>query len=551
MSRPISWTLLCAVRAALAVALVGVPVSACVREAPGGVVAAATPEAADAGVEILDAGGNAVDAAVAVALALAVTEPAMSGLGGQTQILLAAPGTDPVAINGTSFAPRATPAVTGADEIVGRRATTIPTAVNTLAYAWRRYGSGNLTWADLVAPAVRLAEEGFVVGPFRHLVWQRHVDDLRGDSVTAALFLAGDGAVPAPGTRFAQPVLAATLRRLASAGAGDFYSGDIARTIAADMRAHGGWITFEDLSSLPDPVELAPLHGTYRGWDVYTLPPPGGGWQVIQILNLLEQSPAEQLSLGSPERLLRLAEALRLGHRERRDGPVRDLVGYHDEVAEKLSKETARRLLAGSRGETTHVTVADAQGFVVSVTASINAFFGARAAAPGLGFLYNDYMREFELADSTHPYALRPGAMPYSSMSPTIVARDGRPALGLGSPGSARIISAVVQVTQLWVDAGVGVRDAVAAPRLHVVPDSVLYLESPDVTPAERRAAHDLGLTVAAPPTDMALGDRNAYFGGVHAVAWDGRRWRGAADPRRDGAVRLARRPRRAGRTMP
>ncbi len=539
------------VRATAWLAAVAAVATACRPAGAGGAVAAASPEAAAAGVEILEAGGNAVDAAVSVAFALAVTEPAMSGLGGQTQMLLAAPGRPPVVINGTSFAPRATPADARADDLRSHRATTVPTTVKTLAYAWRTYGSGRVGWAEVLAPAIRFADEGFAVGRFRQLVWRRHADDLRANDAARALFLHPDGSPPAERERFRQPVLAATLRRLAAQGPADFYRGEIARTIAADMQANGGWITAEDLAALPDPVERAPLHGTYRRWDVYSLPPPGGGWQVLQILNLLELSPPERLRPGGPERLARLARALRIAHRERRDRPVRDLLDYGPEVVERISKETAGRLLRDDGGETTHFSVADGGGMVVSATASINAFFGARAAAPTLGFLYNDYMREFELGDPAHPYALRGGAMPYSSMSPTVLALDGAPALALGSPGSARIISAVAQVVQLWVDAELPIADAVIAPRIHVVPDSLLYLESPDVTPAERRAARDLGLTVAAPPTDIALGDRNAYFGGVHAVVWDGRRWRGAADPRRDGAVRLARRPRPAGRTMP
>lgn len=524
----------------LAAALAGASL-ACGRGDPGGGVAAATPEAADAGAAILARGGNAVDAAVAVAFALAVTEPAMSGLGGQTQILIARSGTAPVVVNGTSFAPVAIPADVSAGDVTGHRATTVPTSVKALAYAWRRFGSGAIGWRDLLAPAIRLAGEGFVVGPFRHRVWARHADGLHANDATRTLFLDADGAVPAEGARFVQPVLARTLRRLREAGPEDFYRGEIARQIAADMAAHGGWITLDDLRGLGDPVEVAPLEGSYRGWTVYTAPPPAGGWQVLLLLNLFETWPAESLAPDAPRRAVRLARALRLAHGERRARPIRDPADYADDVAAKLDKHAARRMLEG-RGETTHFTVADGDGMVVSVTASINAYFGARVAAPTLGFLYNDYMHEFVLGDPAHPYALRPGGVPYSSMSPTVLVRDGVPVLGLGSPGSARIVSAVAQVIQLWADAGLTLAEAVAAPRLHVVPDSLLLLEAPELPLRARATLERMGFVFGAPRADLALGGRNAYFGGVHAVARRDGRWEGAADPRRDGVVRWARR---------
>lgn len=505
----------------------------------GGVVAAATPEAVAAGVAVLEAGGNAVDAAVAVSFVLGVTEPAMSGLGGQTQMLIARPGRDPIVINGTSFAPRNTPVDAQATDLIGHRATTIPTTVRALDFAYRHHGSGRVSWSDLLAPAIRQAADGFVVGSFRHRVWLRHADDLRRNAVTRGLFLTEGGLVPGEGQVFRQPVLAATLRRLARLGGEDFYTGEIARLIAADMAAQGGWITLADLNGVTEPKELRPLVGSYREWEVYTLPPPGGGWVVLQMLNVLELSPARDLAPGTATRLVRIAEALRVGHRSRRDQPVTDLVDYGREVRERIDKEHAAELRRRDRGsgETTHFSVVDASGMIVSVTASINAYFGARAASPELGFLYNDYMHEFELGRPGHPFALRAGAMPYSSMSPTVLARRGRPMLGLGSPGSARIISAVVQVIQAWVDDGASITAAVAAPRIHVVPDSSLYLETASLSPAALRALETAGFRFVAPPDDLVLAGRNAYFGGVHAVAFENGAWEGAADLRRDGTV--------------
>jgi gamma-glutamyltranspeptidase/glutathione hydrolase len=509
-----------------------------------GVVSAATPEAADAGAEILAAGGNAVDAAVAVSFALAVTEPAMSGLGGQTQILVHAPNREPLAINGTSFSPQATPESATAEDIAGHRATTIPSTVRTLAHAMKKYGSGKISWPQALAPAIRCAEAGFVVGRFRALVWASHAEDLRRHPATASLFLKKDGASPGEGELWKQPVLTKTLRRLAEHGAEDFYTGEIAREIAADMAGNGGWITLEDLQNVPQPVELPALKGSYRDWTVFTLPPPGSGWVVLQILNLLERSPVDELLPTSPQRLFRLAQALQIGQTSRRNNPIKNLIDYHDEAADRISKDTARRLqereISSTSGETTHFSVVDGNGVAVSVTASVNAYFGARVASPNLGFLYNDYMNEFEIGQPDHPFALRPYGMPYSSMSPTILAKNGKAHLALGSPGSARIISAVAQVIQLCVDAGIGIESAVAAKRIHVVPDDKLYLEAPDLADSVRTALAQRGYQITEPRMDLVNGDLNPYFGGVHAIARENGKWIGAADPRRDGAVKYA-----------
>ncbi|MFQ5638026.1 MAG: gamma-glutamyltransferase family protein [bacterium] len=519
------------------------------NEEYAGIVSAASPEAAAAGVEILEAGGNAIDAAVAVSFTLAVTEPAMSGLGGQSQLIVFAPDKGAFVINGTSFSPAKLPTQVAQSDLVGHFATTVPSTVRVLHYAWLKYGSGKITWTQLLAPAIRFAREGFEVGAFRHLVFKRHAYNLRNNPATRTLFLHKDGSIPSEGEVFKQPVLANTLQRLAARGAEDFYTGAIARDIAADMKANGGWITLDDLQHVPQPIELPPLHTTYRGWDVYSLPPPGGGWVVLQMLNLLEQSSPEALAPDSPTRLIKLADALRIGHTNRQSDPVENLVDYQSDVREKISKEFAKRALINneektSNGETTHFSVVDGSGIAVAVTASINAYFGARAAIPKLGFLYNSYMHEFELDEPGHPFALQPKAMPYSSMSPTILVKDGEARLILGSPGSSRIISSITQVVQLWVDAGMGIEEAVAARRVHVVPQNKLYIESQTVSDSVLSALEKAGYVLTQPRTDLAHGDLNPYFGGIHALAKENGRWRGAADPRRDGAVGIAQKKR-------
>jgi gamma-glutamyltranspeptidase/glutathione hydrolase len=346
--------------------------------------------------------------------------------------------------------------------------------------------------------------------------------------------------------------LARTLRRLAEAGADDFYRGAIAKQIVADMAANGGWITARDLAEFPEPAILPALEGSYRGHEVFTLPPPFGGWVVLQILNVLEQSDPSRLAADDAERRLLLLEALRIGHGSRREHPVADYVDYQDDIARKVSKGEAKRLLNESRswhrggndsefdGETTHFSVVDGDGLAVAVTQSIDSYFGAGVAHPELGFLYNNYMQGFQVDDPDAPYALEPLQMPKSSMSATIVARDGRTRIVLGSPGSARIISAVAQTVSYWVDVEPDIAAAVAAFRVHVIPPDEAFVEGPDLSPELLRGLADQGFHLRRPTYGVSDTQLDPYFGGIHALAFEAGNWTGAADPRRDGRVGFA-----------
>ena len=427
-----------------------------------GVVSAGSPEAVSAGLEILEQGGNAVDASIAVAFTLAVTEPAQSGLGGQAQFLIYKPGEDPVIINGTSFSPNTLPANISKEDLVKHKATTTPSLVKLLGYLWENYSAG-IDWGELLTPAIKFAEEGFPLIEFRYKVLEYKSDELRSDPVTKELFLNENGSVIEKEFYWKQPILANTLKLLAENGSEVFYSGEIAETIASDMKENGGWITIEDLKYFPEPFEQKPLMGTYRGYDIYTMPPPGGGWVIIQALNVLEQFPSDDLKLGSGNRLQLIAMALQIAHRSRSEEPIKNLIDYQDDVLLKTSKDEAKKIVKNySRGETTHFSVVDNDGLLVSATLSINNYFGSKSASADLGFLYNDYMNEFKINEPEHPFNLIPDAMPYSSMTPTILMKDGKPVMAIGSPGSERIISAIVQVISLWIDAGLSLEDAVA-----------------------------------------------------------------------------------------
>ena len=312
------------------------------------------------------------------------------------------------------------------------------------------------------------------------------------------------------------------LRRLAKFGADDFYNGEIAKEIANDMKINGGWITLDDLQNFQDPKELIPLSINYKGYNVYSQPPPCGGWTTLLILNLLEKITNDN-DISNKD----LIKALYLAHNDRENNPITDLV-YYDSIAKnKLSKKYTEELLiekslleeekeGKESGETTHFSVVDSGGNTVSVTASINAYFGALAASKELGFLYNTYMDDFTFENPEHPFAIRPNAMAYSSMSPTIVQRNGENVLVLGSPGSSRIISSVAQITAKWIENN-SKRDT------NLIDKNFFY-------------EHDMKFKFPKENLVIYKG-LNPYYGGIHAIAKESRNWMGVADPRRDGKV--------------
>ena len=504
----------------------------------GGVVSSATPEATTIGAAVLEQGGNAVDAAIAISLALGVSEPAGSGLAGQTVMLVRSPSGVTEVIHGTTWSPAKLPAEVTATQLRrGHSAASVPSTPKVLDLALRRYGSGAFSWAELVSPAAALAEQGVILGPFRARAFQFYGAALAEQDAARRLFLHPEGRPWVAGDRFRQPVLAKTLQRLAQAGAEDFYRGAIATAIAEDMAANGGWITAEDLATFPEPAIVEPLRATYRGFEIATLPPPFGGWVLLQLMKVLEQMPLEPRQHWGAPRQLQLLEAMRIAHGTRARDPVPSFTDYEDDVGKKISEAEAARLWS-EKGETTHFSVVDDEGWVVAVTQSIDSYFGAKVAHPTLGFLYNNYMQGFRLEDDGSPYVLKPREMVLSSMTGTIVSKAGQPLLVLGSPGSERIISAVAQVTSHWLDLSPDIKAAVSAYRVHGTPKSAAFVEGPALSQALLASLVRAGFSLARPRYGVSDSYLDPYFGGVHAIAWEGGRWVGAADPRRDGAVR-------------
>jgi gamma-glutamyltranspeptidase/glutathione hydrolase len=493
--------------------------------------------ATQAGVEMLEDGGNAIDAAVAAAFALGVCEPAASGLGGQTMALVRSTGKRGiVALDGSSRAPhRAVPGLLKQRErLRGHAATTVPSTPAVLADLLERYGTMPL--ARVLEPSIRFADEGVPVSELLHGLMLRERKHLRVGS--AARFLLVDGSkTPRIGHLLKQPVLAGTYRRLADSGVLDFYQGEIARLMAADIEAHGGLLRLDDLAQVPHPVERRPLSCNWEGARVFTFPPPGAGRMLVQMLKVLQEFPERLRDPDRSEGALVVCETIRQANKARRDRP-RDPQRYAQAAEHETgvtsslhARRVARRISRAMEltGETTHLSTMDKAGNVVSLTQSIERVFGSFEASPELGFLYNNYMSCFVNDEPAHPYALRPNAAPWASVAPTIVMKGRKPWLAIGSPGSERIATAILMVL-LRLSKAAPI-DAVSAPRLHCRPDGRVSLEV-------ERFRDDIPRTLVE--NGYELDEREAYsfyLGCVQMVMREGRELVGVADPRRDGAA--------------
>ena len=515
-------------------------------------VATAFPLATDAGLEILRVGGNAIDAAVAAAWALCVCEPSASGLGGQTVLLIHFADGRTTVVDGHSSAPAAASleTITPWEQWRGYRSCTIPTTPATLDWVQRKYGS--MDRRRILAPAVRIAETGYAVTALQHRQARWVADDLRASSA-GQLFLR-DGLPPPVGSTFRQSDLAATLRRLREVGAEDFYRGGIAQQIANDMRRHGGLITERDLALCGPPVERAPISTMYRGFQILTVPPPGGGVQLLLALNILAQLATTGFASCDEDWCRAIALTTSAVFRIRdlepaaATGPMSLM--HHPLLSESCARRLANEIAGGQGkpapagdaaeepGDTTHLSVCDRYGNVVLLTQSIQSVFGAKVAHRDLGFLYNNYL--CTCSRKAHPYALREGCRPRSNVSPTLVVEGGanaaRPVLALGAAGSRRIISAILQVVSAAIDRGLDVAAAVSAPRVHGLRSRKVWIERPAASEALLEKLRTDG---RQPIIKSRL---NFAMGAVQALQFfpDGR-VRGVADPRRDGTADVLR----------
>ena len=500
--------------------------------------ATAHPLATDAALELMRAGGNAIDAAVAAAWTLAVCEPSASGLGGQTTILLHRPGESPQVIDGHSRAPRGVSidTVTRQQQRVGHRACVVPSTVATLGYLHRTHGRRSR--AEVMEPAIRAAEEGYAVTPLLRSQIAATLPALSASRGMTNLFLPG-GCVPPVGSMLRPRSLAATLRQLTAAGEDDFYHGAMAREIVDDMRVHRGLIDAEDLASLDLPVERPGLCGTYRGYRIVTAGVPCGGEQLLAGLRALETL---ESASGRPPSLdewrMHVAEASSAAFRRRErlpslGRPADDVLGHsdHDACPARPDEEHWSRL--EEPGDTTHLTVSDAAGNIVALTQSIQSVFGAKVACDPLGFVYNNYLRT--CPRRVHPSQLGPRCTPRSNVAPTLIydGASGRPVLAMGAAGSRRITSALLLVISAVLDHRVSLEDAVAAPRVHGLNSGKVWIERPAAS--ERL----LALVGSWATRSVVKSRRNFSMGCVQALQFfeDGT-VQGASDPRRDGTAK-------------
>ena len=513
-----------------------------------GMVATAHPEATRAGVEMLEQGGNAIDAACGAGIAIGVCEPQASGLGGQSIGLIHFGGRT-FAVDGSSRVPSLShlDRMSPGDELVGHRATTVPSTLAT--YAWLHEHYGRLPWRELLAPAIRIAHEGYRITELQHTLLERSRDELlTGSASGARYFLRNGDGVFETGERFTQPALAQVLEVIARDGITPFYQGEIAEQIDRDMRDHDGFLRMDDLALIPWPVERQPLQRRYRGYLVKSMPPPGAGRTLLLVLMTLGNLQSHFLASRTPVRHHFFAEALRKAFLTRIDRPF-DANTYHQIPAKTmLSRAYARELALSiaddidetlpladppSQEETTHFSIMDAEGNAVSMTQSIELVYGAKVAADGLGFLYNNYMSALEDEDPSHPYYLRPNAVPWSSAAPSIVFRRSQPWLVTGSPGSERIFSTVGQFLSNVIDRSQTIREAMEEPRLHCSIGGQISLEQERFDPAVPNYLSELGYTLL-PREPYAF-----YLGCIQAVL---RRqsapgFQGVADVRRDGSA--------------
>ena len=528
------------------------------RSATGahGVVAAAKPEAAQVGIDILKQGGNAVDAAVAVGFALGVIEPNATGIGGGGFMILRQAGmrsavvvdfreVAPAAARPDLFRLDAEGKVQDKAAEEGGLAIGVPGEVAGLLYALEHYGSGKLTRAQVLRPAITLARKGFTVTPVLNQLIRNHLETIQRFPACAGLFLK-DGRPLDVGERLCNPDLAGILEQVAAKGRDAIYQGEMARRIAAEVQRQGGILTAGDLAGYQVQVRK-PVVGGYRGYTILAAPPASTGTQLVELLNLLETFDLKATGWGTPETVHLWAEAMKLMFADRAKF-MGDTAFVQVPVAGLTSKAYARELstrIALDRsmadtapgdpyrhesGSTTSFSVMDRKGNMVAVTKTISTFFGSGVVIPGAGFIMNDVMEDFVPWPGA-VNSIEPGKRPLSNLSPALVLDPGgRPFMAIGSPGGSRVVPACAQVIVNVVDYGMPLQEAINAPR-------VFQMTSGDLEVEGRVSLNTFAQLAPLGHTLKVLGDWDLYFGGVQATLQDypARTLVGAADPRRDG----------------
>ncbi len=500
------------------------------QRAANGMVASVNAIGSRVGAEVLRAGGNAVDAAIATGFALAVVHPSAGNIGGGGFMVIRFPDGRTTALDFREKAPLAAHPEMFLDDQGeysreihhnGYLAVGVPGTVAGFAMAHEKYGSGE--WADLVDPAIRLAGEGFELSEALSGSLARSLRSMQRYPASLAKF-SKDGEAYGMGEIWKQPDLARSLERIRDQGRDGFYQGETARLIAEEMERGGGMITEEDLARY-QPQERTPIHGTYKGYDIISMPPPSsGGTALVEMLNILEGFDLPSKGHNSAAYVHHLAEAMRRAFRDRArhladadfaDPPLERLTSksYAEALRAEIDPEQASIsapsdiTLPYESMETTHYSVVDSDGMAVSVTYTLEAGYGSKIVVPGAGFLLNNEMGDFNgqpgLTNErgligTEPNLARPEQRMLSSMTPTILAKDGTLVAVVGSPGGRTIINSVLQVVLNLTDFGMDIHEAVSAKRFHHqwLPDA-MRIEAEGVTPAALAALESMGHTVS------------------------------------------------------
>lgn len=539
--------------------------------AENGMVVSAQHLATEVGVEVLKRGGNAVDAAVAVGYALAVVYPAAGNLGGGGFMTIQLADGRKTFLDFRETAPKGATANMYLDKdgnvikgisTKGHLAVGVPGSVSGMEYAREKYGT--MKRADLLAPAIQLAEQGFVLDQGDIDLLRTATDDFKDDPASAAIFLR-DGQPFGVGDRLAQSELAKTLREISSKGTDGFYKGWVGSAIVASSQAGKGLLTQDDLDGYKT-RELPPVECDYRGYHVVSAPPPSSGGVVIcEILNILEGYPLKELGYHSAAAMHVQIEAMRHAYVDRNSylGDPDFVKNPLDRLLDKayaakiravidpnkagISKDIKPGVAPHEGSNTTHYSIADKDGNAVSVTYTLNDWFGAKVTAAKTGVLLNDEMDDFTAKVGVpnlyglvqgEANSIAPGKRPLSSMSPTIVSKDGKPVMVVGTPGGSRIITAVLQTMINAIDYGMNAQEAVDMPRIHQqwLPDLTNvenYAMSPDTQKILEGMGHKFG--PPQPANHLAVIIVGAPSLGGKQVG--NNRYYGANDPRRNSGL--------------
>ncbi len=511
--------------------------------AENGMVASAHALASQAGVEIMKAGGNAIDGAVAAGFAIGVVEPNANGIGGEGVIVIyKADKKTAIAVDYRSAAPAAAK-FASAIPSTGHAAVAIPGTVAGLTAALQQYGTMKLD--RVLAPAIRLAEQGFTISPtLAGAISDNFEEIMKNDSL--ASIVCPEGLPLEAGATLKNPNLARSLRKIAAGGPDVFYRGELAEAITTEMAARGGFIAKSDLADYRA-ISREPVRGTYRDCSLISAPPPVGGTSVIEILQILDHFDLARNPPFSAANVHLMAEAMKRGFSDF-SAYIADPGFVKVPLPGLLSRSYAKaraaeiqpgmitpKITAGEpdkpgSGSTTSLCAIDRQGNVVAITQTISDFFGAKVAIAGTGIILNNEMKNFS---SRGINAMAPGKRMRTTIAPTILLRDGKPLAAIGTPGAARIISTMVILISNLIDHKMGIQEAIEAPRFYARDtDKSLYVETrlPQETLAELTK---LGYAI------QKQGEYDLFFGGAQGIVIDPATGKkiGGADPRRDGVV--------------